>query len=684
MNNYDGSVKIDSKLDLEGLKKSVDELKQVISDAVSGIKPKLEEIDEAAKNAGQEAASGARAAKEGFADLGQGAEQTAQKVRTAAAAFNMDTAREQLELLEGQLAQTNEKIEAQRKVVAQLEKELRVAKFSDIGVENAEKKLEAANRALEGLYQAAGNCYEEIDRLHEQLGDTADAADTMAGSADQAAEKTEKLGDAAAESAEKVGKTGDALDQMGEKSEKAGSGAEGAGKKAKKSGEDAKSASDGFDTMTVALGNLIARGIEKLISSLAKLVESTREARTGMAKLKVSADEAGESMEHVEDTLRTLQGVSSDSKDNIEALANLLQADFKGETLDEVVENLAGAVVRFPETLKIESLADSLQETVATGKGVGQFAELLERCGVDIDSFNAKMEAAGNTAERQNIVMQTLAQTGLAESYESFEKNNGALVQSNQAVYDYEQAMNTLAQTLEPAKFAVLETISEFVEENGETLETWGNIITVVISTVAYLLESLASMPPSVLIVISSIIMAVTIMTKMSKAIEAVSGGIEGLSKVLSPANYQLMQTAVIITMVVAAVALLVYLLVALNEGSERAGATMEAFAKRSQDATSTASSAANVKKGFARGTASAPKGRFLVGEDGPEEIELRGGERIYSATQSRARRALATGGSSGGVVNNYYNLDVSKVRSMAQVVELAESAQQYNRKYGR
>lgn len=113
----------------------------------------------------------------------------------------------------------------------------------------------------------------------------------------------------------------------------------------------------------------------------------------------------------------------------------------------------------------------------------------------------------------------------------------------------------------------------------------------------------------------------------------------------------------------------------------------MEAFAKRSQGATNTAASSANAKKaqnGFARGTASAPKGRFIVGENGPEEIELRGGERIYSATQSRARRALATGGGSGGVVNNYYNLDVSKVRSMAQVVELAESAQQYNRKYGR
>lgn len=679
MNNYDGSVKIDSKLDLEGLKKAIGELKQVISDAVSGIKPKLEEIDEAAKNAGQEAASGARAAKEGFGELADGLGDTANAAQDAGRAISdsTKTAGESFSDLEAKLTETNTKIQEQRKVVAELKKELATAKFSNIGVESAEKKLASAKNELKRLYDEAGKVYEQLDTMSDGMDSTAESAEDMAAGMKDAAAQTKNLG-------EQVDKTGDQFGQMCEKSEKAGSGAEGAGKKLKQTGDDAQGAAEKIGTMTVALGNLIARGIEKLISSLAKLVENTREARTGMGKLQVIAEEAGESMEHVEDTLRTLQGVSNESKDNIEALANLLQADFKGETLDEVVEALAGAVVRFPETLKIESLADSLQETIATGKGVGQFAELLERCGIDVDKFNERMEKAGGTAARQNIVMQTLAQTGLAESYEAFEKNNGVLVQSNQAVYDYEQAMNTLAQTLEPAKFAVLETISKFVEENGETLETWGKIITVVISTVAYLLESLASMPPSVLIVISSIIMAVTIMTKMSKAIDAVSGGLEGLSKVLSPANYQLMQTAVIITMVVAAVALLVYLLVALNEGTERAGATMEAFAKRSQDATSTASSAANVKKGFARGTASAPKGRFLVGENGPEEIELRGGERIYSATQSRARRALATGGSSGSVVNNYYNLDVSKVRSMAQVVELAESAQQYNRKYGR
>lgn len=682
MNNYDGSVKIDSKLDLEGLKKAIGELKQVISDAVSGIKPKLEEIDEAAKNAGQEAASGARKAKEGFDELKDGLSDTAAASQEAgrAIADGTKTAGESFSDLEAKLTETNAKIQEQRKVVAELKKELATAKFSNIGVENAEKKLASAKNELKRLYDEAGKVYEQLDTMSDGMDSTAESAEDMAAGMKDAAAQTKDLG-------EQVDKTGDTLGQMGEKSEKAGSGAEGAGKKLKQTGDDAQGAAEKIGTMTVALGNLIARGIEKLISSLAKLVENTREARTGMAKLEVSAEEAGESMGHVEESLRALQGVTGNSKDNIEALANLLQADFKGETLDEVVEALAGAVVRFPETLKIESLADSLQETIATGKGVGQFAELLERCGIDVDKFNERMEKAGSTAARQNIVMQTLAQTGLAESYEAFEKNNGVLVQSNQAVYDYEQAMNTLAQTLEPAKFAVLETISEFVEENGETLETWGKIITIIVSTISYLLETLASMPPAVTMSIMTFVLAASTASKLTTAILDAKTGIEALASALSISNYQFMETAIVITMVVAAVALLVYLLVALNEGSERAGATMEAFAKRSQDATNTAASSANAKKaqnGFARGTASAPKGRFLVGESGPEEIELRGGERIYSATQSRARRALATGGGSGGVVNNYYNLDVSKVRSMAQVVELAESAQQYNRKYGR
>ena len=155
------------------------------------------------------------------------------------------------------------------------------------------------------------------------------------------------------------------------------------------------------------------------------------------------------------------------------------------------------------------------------------------------------------------------------------------------------------------------------------------------------MLEMLASLPPSVTIIITTIILAITIFTKVNKAINDGTGAIGQLAGAFRAANPSLMQTAMIVMTVVAAVSLLVYLLVALAEGAERASSTMDAFAKRSQSTASTVSSAVNTAKsqgmqnGFARGTASAPRGRFLVGENGPEEIELRGGERIYSATQS-------------------------------------------------
>lgn len=51
---------------------------------------------------------------------------------------------------------------------------------------------------------------------------------------------------------------------------------------------------------------------------------------------------------------------------------------------------------------------------------------------------------------------------------------------------------------------------------------------------------------------------------------------------------------------------------------------------------------------GFASGTTSAPRGLALVGEDGPELLNLRGGERIFSAP--RTRGLLAASGGAGGV----------------------------------
>ena len=49
---------------------------------------------------------------------------------------------------------------------------------------------------------------------------------------------------------------------------------------------------------------------------------------------------------------------------------------------------------------------------------------------------------------------------------------------------------------------------------------------------------------------------------------------------------------------------------------------------------------------GFATGTNNAPKGLAIVGEKGPELVNFKGGEKVYTNTNTQKILAGATGGS--------------------------------------
>lgn len=74
--------------------------------------------------------------------------------------------------------------------------------------------------------------------------------------------------------------------------------------------------------------------------------------------------------------------------------------------------------------------------------------------------------------------------------------------------------------------------------------------------------------------------------------------------------------------------------------------------------------------RGHAKGTLSAPRGLAWVGEEGPELVDFRGGERVYTATQSRAMAASASGSLTQNQVSNYYvTIDAKNVREWNDVV---------------
>lgn len=221
-------------------------------------------------------------------------------------------------------------------------------------------------------------------------------------------------------------------------------------------GAAATSASEKTKTLSTAAGGLMA--------AMVATVPTTSELRSDLSKLDNNAKEAGVGIDATRDAFDRFNAVSDETDSSVEATSNLLQAGFTESNLQKAVEGLSGAYLRFPDTMKIESLADSLQETLATGQATGQFGELMDRLGIGAENFSKGLQECTTEAEKQNYAMQTLADAGLMDTYDGWVENNKELVESKQATQDFQEAMADLATTITPLITAITEFAAKALE----------------------------------------------------------------------------------------------------------------------------------------------------------------------------------------------------------------------------
>lgn len=194
----------------------------------------------------------------------------------------------------------------------------------------------------------------------------------------------------------------------------------------------------------------VSKGAAAVIAAATATVPATDDLRQRLSMLETNATEAGYSMETITEALRVLYATSGDMDTSIEALSNLVSARIPESGLLRTVRELSGAVVAFPDTLKIESLADGLQETLATGEATGAYAELLERLGVDLETVNTNMAINSSEAGRQTMALQELTRAGLGELHAAWETNNEDLVASRDSQYELQVATAEFAETILP------------------------------------------------------------------------------------------------------------------------------------------------------------------------------------------------------------------------------------------
>lgn len=227
---------------------------------------------------------------------------------------------------------------------------------------------------------------------------------------------------------------------------------------------------DRLDKLSTSADNFANKtaGISKaaggLIAAFAGSVALTDELRQDLSFLDQNAENAGVSIDRARDAFDTFNNVVNETDSSVEGVSNLLQAGFTESNLQKAVEALTGAYIRFPDTMKIESLADSLQETLATGDATGQFAELLDRLGIGAESFSEELSKCTTEAEKQNYALKVLADAGLNDTYDEYKRNNKELLESRQATQDFQEALADLAEVALPVVTDITEAVTGLVK----------------------------------------------------------------------------------------------------------------------------------------------------------------------------------------------------------------------------
>lgn len=284
-------------------------------------------------------------------------------------------------------------------------------------------------------------------------------------STEQEFKKTEKnldkLGNAANDAKKDINKFADELDDAQKETKNFSSGLDKAG--------------NGLSSFTSFLSaGLLTSGITSLISGFTGAVAESEEFTKSLSRLEINAKTAGNSFDNIQDQFTNFIALTGQADSSAEALSNLLQTGFDDAGITQAVEALSGAVVQFPDTLNIESLADGLQETLATGTATGQFGELLDRLGIGADNFSEKLAKTTTEAEKQQLVLQTLADAGLNDVYQQYEQANSATLEFNKAQAELDMAMSNFVTGTLPYLGSGLGTVSDKILSLSESFKEGG------------------------------------------------------------------------------------------------------------------------------------------------------------------------------------------------------------------
>lgn len=364
-------------------------------------------------------------------------------------------------LLADSVEQTKQKLDSLKNAEKQVQQQFAQGKVSQAQYDALQREIVATEADLRKAEKAASSLQDEIA---QSKGESA----------------LKQLGDAASETASKVKKI----------DEKPIEDVEDAAKDADDALEEAGDSASSFADHLKA--DILVEGIKEIVSGIKDLNEETKEYRKIMGTLETSSEAAGYSAEETSEAFSQLYGALGDDQSAATTTANLQAIGASQKDINSLISSAVGAWAKYGDSIPIDGLAESINETIRAGQVTGTFADVLnwgskegETFGVMLkenteeneewnkavqdassaeDFFNLALQDAETQADRTNLVLQAMADQGLSDVGDAWYSNNKDIVDANNAQLEFTKKAAELSERVQPVLTAVQEGINGILQ----------------------------------------------------------------------------------------------------------------------------------------------------------------------------------------------------------------------------
>lgn len=224
---------------------------------------------------------------------------------------------------------------------------------------------------------------------------------------------------------------------------------------------------------TVAAIGGVATAATGAVTGLLALESATEKYRVAQGKLNTAFEAAGYGPETASKAYSDFYKILGDTDTATEASQLLAKLAENEEDVSTWTDIAAGVFGTFGDSLPIEGLIESANETAKVGQVTGVLADALNWAGISEDEFNEKLAECTSESERNQLIMDTLSRT-YDQASEAFYRNNEALIQARENQILLDDTLSQLGETVSKVKNNLL---SEFLPSIASVVTAFNDLV---------------------------------------------------------------------------------------------------------------------------------------------------------------------------------------------------------------